>query len=207
MKFVIVFLIILFVILFGGFLYVNNLNKITGRVSGLGQVNITILPLLEINLSQAIINWSSGRIDEGEYNSTLYTNGSEVGVVLRGNWSGDNATAFLIENVGSTNCSLFMIAGKNASILFNSSDNSNQEYKWKIVEKEANSCINGTGSGGGWNAWADVNLTGPGTNVCSLFSFDNGADEVYINVLLTVPYNARNFGNISDSITVICNGV
>jgi len=204
--FAVLLIIFSFVYLFFGLIKFDNLRETTGFVTS-SYVNISIDPRLEINMTQSIVNWGSGTIDAGENNSTLYTNNTNSGVVERGNWSGENAKAFIIENVGSVNCSLFLLSGKNAEDLFNSASNSHQKYKWKVNDNETNSCLNATGLSGGWKGWADVNTTGSGTKICNSLSFRDGSDKIYINVLLTIPYDAQNKGNINDSITVTCNSV
>jgi len=181
-------------------------QKITGEVSN-AYVNISVDPSLEINLSSSVVNWSVGTINAGEVNATLYTRGSSNGNVSRGNWSGVNAKAFIVENVGSSNCSLFFQASKNASTLFLSSSGSNQEYQWNASNKEPGACINSSGLDNGWTNWSDVNITSGGTKICSQIGYTDNMDEVYVDILLTVPYDALNTGSLTDTVTLTCNAI
>ena len=186
------------------FVVVKSNKDLTGHATSF--VNISISPLLEINLSQNIVNWSSGTVNSGNLNATLYTNGSGDGFVLRGNWTGVGVRGFVVENVGSINCSLNIEAGKNASALFSSFSNSNQQYQWNVSNKESGACLNATG-GPGWNTWVDVNTTSSGTKICNSFGYLDNSDEIYIDVLLTIPSDAQNIGSVSDTISVTCSSV
>jgi len=171
-------------------------RELTGQV--LGYVNLTVNTVVSINMTNDVMNWSSGSINKGQLNSTLYTNGSNNGIVLRGNWSGKNAKAFIVRNIGVVNSSLFLKTEKNAHDFFNSLSSSNEEYQWNVSNKEVGSCSGGAELG----IWADVNKTGSGTKFCSQFGFQEGWDEVYIDLLITVPYDSGNLGLLSDTITI-----
>jgi len=178
----------------------NNLNlmqKLTGYSTSYGYVNLTILTYVSINLTVDSISWGEGNINAGEVNATLYTVGDEVGVVQRGNWSGVNASAFVVENTGNLNCSISIQSGKNAHDFFNSGTNSNEQYMLNVSNKEAGSCI-----GSSLGSWVDVNKTSGGTKFCNNFNFRQGVDEIYIDVLLTVPADAGNLDEQSDVIIV-----
>ncbi len=169
--------------------------------SEVGYINITIETLVSIDLNRSVINWSSGAVDLAENNATLYTQQDENGTVLRGNWTGENAKAIIVENVGTSNVSLYIMADKDAKEFFESSTNSNQEYKWNITNKEVNSCTGGISKG----IWREVNTSSPGTEICSQFGFSTSQNEVYIDVLLTVPQDATNIGEQSDLLTISAN--
>ena len=169
-------------------------DELTGYASGF--VNLTILTTVAINMSRDTINWSLGVIDSGELNATLYTSG-ENAYVLRGNWSNANVKGFVVENHGNMNASLFLISGKNASTYFGGSQ-SQQAYKWNVSNKETGSC-----NGGLLGQWQEVNISSGGTRVCSQFDFHRNNNEVYIDILFTVPYDVAYIWDLSDTITVI----
>lgn len=171
-------------------------KELTGFTSGF--VNITIYSKLQMNMSRDLINWSSGEINISEKNATLYTRGNNSGVVLRGNWSGDNVFGFIVENIGGINASLTLESDKNASSFFAGLSNTNQEYRWNVSNREAGACSGGAALG----LWADVNTTSGGTKYCSQFDFNQANNEVYIDVLLTIPYDLSNSGEQSSLITV-----
>lgn len=173
-------------------------RELTGYASGF--VNLSIMTTLSMNVSRDTINWSEGMINSGEMNATLYTSGEAAGV-SRGNWSSSNVKGLIIANLGSVNASIFLLSGKNAHDFFNSSSSSNEEYKWNVTNKESGSCSGGTTLG----QWQDVNKTSGGTKFCSQLDFHSNNNELYLDILLTVPYDSRNVGEQSDTITVTAN--
>lgn len=182
-------------------IFINILNpgfikEFTGYASG--YVNLSVNTQIIVNLTVSSLNWSSGTITGGNTNATLTTHGNDSGTVLRGNWSGDSAKAFVLENIGNINCSLFLYSEKNASGFFASLTNSNQDFKFNVSDKDSNSCF-GTSLLGNW---IDVNITSPGTKYCNQLNYHKESNELYIDVSLTIPYDAGNIGYISDTITI-----
>ncbi len=172
-------------------------EKLTGRASYSGFINISILTSININLTRDIINWSSGSINSGEVNATLYTRGESAGAVERGNWSGASALAIVVENIGNINCSLSIQTGKNAHDFFNSVSSSNEQYQLNATNKESGAC-----NGNLLGQWLDVNKTSGGTEYCSQLDFHRSSNEIYVDVLLTIPSDAGNIGEQSDTITI-----
>ena len=184
------------------FIKIYNFKKdLIGYASG--YVNIAINTLITINMSRDTVNWSSGMINSSFGNATLYTSGENAGIVLRGNWSGANAKAFIIENIGNVNSSLSIQTSKNAHDFFNSTSSSNEEYMLNVTDKEIGSCINSSALG----IWQDVNKTSGGTKFCSQFSFRKNSNEIYIDILITVPSDSGNVGEQFDTITIIGDAV
>jgi hypothetical protein len=114
--------------------------------------------------------------------------------------SGENVTSFVLENTGNINCSFFIQTNRNAHDMFNSSSNTNEQYKIKVSNRESGAC-----SGGSLNTWIDVNKSAPGTKYCNQFSYLNSSDEVFIDILLTVPYDIQNLGFRFDVVTITAN--
>ncbi|MFH1710821.1 MAG: hypothetical protein ABH840_00750 [Nanoarchaeota archaeon] len=189
------FILVIFIAFFGIFDFEGLL---TGKATNEGYFNITIMTSININMTQDSINWSSGIVDSGETNATLYTRGNDTGIVQRGNWSGAGAKAFVVENIGGVNSSIRLLTVKNAHDFFNSSTNSNEQYMWNVSNKESNSCSGGAVLG----MWAEVNKTAGGTEFCGQFDNSQTRNEIYIDILLTIPYDAQNFGEQSDTLTV-----
>ena len=171
------------------FLKISDFNKeLTGQASGF--VNLTVSSSVNVNLSRSSLSWGSGIVDTGEKNATIYTSGDANGTVVRGNWSGIGVNGFVVENLGTVNSTLSLKSGKNAIDFFGSLSSSNQEYRFNVSSKEDSSCSGGANLG----EWIDVNKTSGGTLYCAQFDFNNARDEVYIDVWLTVPYDAGNTG-------------
>lgn len=173
-------------------------NYFTGMATNEGYVNLSILTSVNINMTRDRINWSSGSVNTGERNATLYTRGDNTGIADRGNWSGADAKAFVVENIGGVNCSIKLQTMKNAHDFFNSSTSSNEQYMWNISNKNPESCSGGATLG----VWTDVNKTDGGTLFCSQFSNNIASNEIYIDILLTIPYDSQNTGEQSDILTV-----
>lgn len=171
-------------------------KKSTGKV--LGYVNLSVSALIALNMSQDTIDWGAGTVNASYLNSTLYTRGNNTGIVERGNWSGENATAFVVQNIGTANFSLFIQSGKDAHDLFESASSANEQYMINVSNKETNSCSGGAGLG----QWIDINKTTGGTKYCAQFSSLQNSNEVYIDVLLTVPIDSNRVGNLSDILTI-----
>jgi len=175
-------------------------EQITGFASG--YVNLTINTLITINISRNT-QWGGGMVNttEGATNASLTTI-QESASVIRGNWTA-GAKAIVIQNLGNVNASLFITAGKDAAGFFGGTPG-DQSYKWNITNKEAGSCLNATDVGG-WNRWADVNITTGGTKFCSQFGYVAGQNEVYLDTQLVVPYDAKNTSVQTDTITITGN--
>lgn len=173
---------------------ISEYNKqITGFASG--YVNITVDTQITINVTQDTINFGRGIITSGQLNATLYTNGAGTSVVERGNWSTAIASPIVVENIGNINASLKITAGKNASDFFDSATGSNQEYMINVSNKDAGSC-----NGGPVSLWNSANVTE--VVYCNQLDFNTNRNEVYVNVKLTVPYDARNIDAQSDILTI-----
>ena len=189
------FILIFFVYIFGIFDF-NEL--LTGKATNEGYFNITIQTAININLTRDSIAWGSGIVNIGESNATLYTRGDGAGVVQGGNWSGADAKAFVVVNIGGINCSLKLQTTKNAHEFFNSLTNSDEQYMWNVSNKEPGSCSGGATLG----QWADVNTTSWGTEFCKQFDNHQTNNELFVDILLTIPYDAQNRGEQSDILTV-----
>ena len=181
------------------FIKVSEFKKVLNGET-FGYVNLTVQTYVYLNITRETINWSSGTINDSFSNATLYTLGDNPGVVSRGNWSGTDAKAIAVENLGSYNCSIYIQTGKDAHDLFNSSSSSNEEYKLNVSNKKEGSCSGGTATLG---EWIDVNKTSGGTKYCGQFGNNDDNNEIYIDVLLTVPIDSNNVGELSDIITII----
>ncbi len=183
------------------FTVVNTTKEsVTGKATGF--VNITVHSRLEINLSVSQINWSEGSIEAGQTNATLFTSQTSS-TVNRGNWSDvSDPDAIVIENTGNINVTIAITATNNASGLFGGDLLiGEQEYKWNVTNKEVGACTSNSTS---LDVWIDANITSGGQNYCTEFGYTDVMDEIYLDVLLTVPYNmtASFSSDISDIITI-----
>ena len=173
-------------------------EQLTGFASG--YVNVTVYTQISINVSTDTIDWGSGSVDIGQQNATLYTKGASTGAVERGNWSeGANTKGIVIENLGSVNASLTLQGAHDAYGLFGSASNTNEQYLWNVSNKEVDSCYGGEET---MDQWRNANVTAAGI-VCSQFGFNDDYDEIYLDVWLTVPYDATNVTDRLDEVITI----
>jgi len=170
-------------------------KKLTGYASG--YVNVTVNTQVSINMSMDMINWSGGTVTAGESNATLYTSNAEGSTVLRGNWT-TSPSALAVANIGNINATLSLETGKNAAGFFGGT---NPQYMWNITNKDPSSC---NGATEGLNAWKNVNVTtlGGAGIYCTQFGYLTAANEIYINVWVSIPLDATKTGVQSDTLTV-----
>jgi hypothetical protein len=153
----------------------------TGRaVTITGQVNITIDSTATIHFAIDSINFGSGQVSAGNSSATL----DSLGNIINGNWT-PISEGFKLENTGNVNVSLNLRTGKTASEFLGGT---NASYQYNITESEPGSCLPGPINLG---EWYDVNTTGVGTEICSLFPFNAPNDEINIDVKLVIPSDAR----------------
>ncbi|MFH0906036.1 MAG: hypothetical protein V1824_01715, partial [archaeon] len=172
----------------------NELNHgITGYASAVtGYVNVTITSALLINISRSHVDWGIGIVNTTNTSCTnvsLITFGDNTGVVTPsgcGNWSGANAKSIIVSNIGNINCSISIASDKNASDLFAAAGGNDQAFAVNVTNRQANSCgVVATNITLG--LLYDVNKTGTGTIFCNKANFQNGANTLNIDFLLTLP--------------------
>jgi len=181
-------------------LFAYTLYNLTVKLTGydVGYVNLTISTLVDINVTTNTVNWGPGVVTDPNLNASLVTAGSAAGTATRGNWSGTNAKALVVENTGNVNCSLAISGVKNAATFFGGNA-SHQLYQWNVSNKETGAC-------GAWgetsmqNTWANVNTSA--ATVCNKLDYHPGNDEMYIDFKLVVPADATLLGALSDTITI-----
>jgi hypothetical protein len=194
-------LVIVLVVLLNLFIVLLHISFFKEDITGMatGYVNLSIMTQINIALYNDSIEWGSGAIDLGESNATLYTRGDNQAGVLRGNWSNNSVYGMTIANIGNINCSIFIKTSKNASSFFQSASNTNQEYKLNVSNKEGGACNGGVVLGD----WRNVNVSDTGTKYCSQFSYLTNNDEVFLDVLFTVPSDSQVTGYQSDQIVIM----
>ena len=105
-------------------------------------VNITISTLLSINFTTAKIDWGSGTFNAGSTRANLTTADYEDGLAnaIGGTWSittaANGSKGFVLENVGSVNATLNLMAGKTAATFLGGTS---PFYQFNITSIEASS--------------------------------------------------------------------
>jgi len=169
-------------------------EKLTGYASG--YVNITVNTQVTLNMTTEMINWSGGTVTAGETNATLYTNNGINSTILRGNWT-FSPSAIVVANIGNINTSLSLLTGKTAQMFFGGT---NPQYMWNITNKDPSSCNGNTTF---MNIWSNVNATPSAPlAVCPQFGYLTAANEIYLNMWVSIPYNANLTGYRADVISI-----
>ncbi|RMD67227.1 hypothetical protein D6817_02140 [Candidatus Pacearchaeota archaeon] len=178
------------------YLSVSTLSsKISGFASNTGEANLTVESSAAVNFTTDFIDWGSGQVDVGQTYAQLTT--LETNNVTNGNWTLQTAGGLRIENIGNVNVSLNLSVGKTAAQFIGGT---NPGYQWNVTAVEANACLNSTGGTGGLQLGTFIDTTTSQTEFCPIFQFVNTADEVRIDLNITVPYNAPP-GAKTDTIT------
>ncbi len=156
--------------------------ELTGRVTDTAQVNVTIESTANLQFTDAVINFSSGRVDVGQASATLISNHTEA---TNGNWTW-SADELTLENLGNVNLTVNLKSDKTADSLLNGTS---PVFQYSVNSSERSSCVQQEG-GITLIAWNDVNVTGLGTVICNPMGFENHKDLVTIYVKLVVPSDA-----------------
>jgi len=165
---------ILIVFAWGNAGFLSDFFKFTGMATG--TVNLTVQTSTNYNLTVDTINWSSGKVDEGEDFAILSTTN---GTVENGNWTAVTE-GFVIRNNGNVDLVVDISFGKVAASFIGGTS---PEYAYNITNNESGSCTAAGGfTLGSWNE-----VTSGTINVCSNLSFDNEIDEIRIDFLLKIP--------------------
>lgn len=186
--------------------YLNTFkNRLTGFATETGTINITIEELISINLTNATVNFGSGRLFEGASYGAVNTSTSGLAAsnVTGGNWSG-NTQGFFLENIGNKNVTMNISFGTDAAGLIGGSSPS-PLYEYNLTNFEPSSCTNLTGGAGG-NVSLGVFRTANTTAVlaCDRFAYDNVGkmnDSLRIDIALIIPSNSKT-GALNDTITL-----
>ena len=178
----------------------DEFKKLTGFGVLRGSVNITIISFRDVNFTRPEMNFSYGSLDAGVNNATLYTTGAGNVVVARGNWSASAASAkgLILENIGSGNASVTLQAAKSAATLWGGTA-TERAYMWNISSKEVGSCSTDAASEL-LNVFRDVNSSASG-KFCNHLSSLSASNEIYIDILLSIPYDTTAGQTVGDTIT------
>jgi hypothetical protein len=193
-----IFIFVFFAVSLIFFLY--TLYNLTVRTTGYatGYVNLTVNTAITINVTNDTVNWGPGTVTAPNTNASLVTSGTNAGTATRGNWSGTNAKALVVANIGNVNCSLALSGTKTAATFFGGTA-AEQAYQWNVSNREVSSC-------GVWgensmkDTWATVNTSA--ATVCNKLEYHTNMNEMHIDFKLVVPYDATQTGALSDVITI-----
>tara|TARA_Y100000034_G_scaffold106497_1_gene135261 strand:- start:1830 stop:2498 length:669 start_codon:yes stop_codon:yes gene_type:complete len=177
------------------YLSVENLTqKLSGYVT-VGEANLTVETLAQVNFTEWSVNWTSGRVSPGSVSASLFTEGT--GTVTGGNWTA--ASGLLVENIGNVNVSLNFTVSQNASEMIGGSFVAGKTpiFEWNLSDgdTESNSCTNiaGNANSATMDVYKAANTTvATGYNSalavgCAVFRFEAANDLVRIDFNITIP--------------------
>jgi cytoskeletal protein RodZ len=168
---------------------------VVGKVTDLGQLQVTVGAVTAINFTDDIIDWGTGTVTEGYSSCTLDTEGT-VGPGCTGFTAQTNG--FTIENIGNQDVILQLATGKTAATLLGGT---NPVYQYKMSVNERDACIGMTPT-----TWTDVNATSPGTTVCTNLQAADANDAVDVDVRIVIPSDSYT-GTLSDTFTATATAI
>jgi hypothetical protein len=150
-----------------------------GAIFGwLDSVTIAIADATEVSFTTASVNWGTGYVTVGGTICTLDTENTKTGCT---GFTAVNAP-FVIENIGTTDVKLELKSNASAADFIGGTSPS---FKWKVSSGEGTSCTDITPG-----TWANVNTTGTGTKVCTIFYADDNNDVLEIDLQVVIPSDA-----------------
>ncbi len=166
-------------------------SKLTGFATSGGWINLTVNENVAINFTFPMVNWSSGKVNDGETNAELDTSNQSAGNITRGSWK-SNVAGLVIQNIGNKNVTIALKASNDNGTFIGGTAANGPLYRWRVRTNESISCLfNSTAANN--NTWKDVNTSGTsGTLFCDYFYYEDSRDEIRIDFFVRVP---------SDSIT------
>jgi len=178
------------------FMNISKVVKITGK--SVGDINITIETLTQLNFTTSNINWGSGCVSPGKTSAIINTSSNGVDNVTNGNWTG-NSAGLVIENIGNKNVTLDLAAGLTAATLIGGTS---PDYEWNFSDgAEEGSCT--VSSPVTLGVFWDVNDS---ARICDVFNYDNSLDVLRIDIKLIIPADSTT-GAIGDVITATATAI
>jgi hypothetical protein len=143
-----------------------------------GSVGLTISGTTQVSFTTASVAWGTGSVTATGTTCTLDTEGHTTGC------TGFTAVSapLVIENIGTYDAKLELSSDKNAA---NFIGGTGSTFKWKMTNNETGSCTGITPA-----SYTDVNTTGVGTQVCTLFNATDTSDALNIYLEVVIPSDA-----------------
>jgi hypothetical protein len=162
-------------------------TKMTGFATSTGWVNLTVEESVAINFTRNTIDWGSGMVTTGQTYALLDTSNQSAANVTNGNWTG-NHNGLVIENIGNKNVSLQLkAASDNTTMIGGTSGGAGSLLQWKFSDNDTTTSCTWGDSGAQNNTWRNVNTSGNGNTVCDKFYFEDGRDQIKIDIFVKIP--------------------
>jgi len=175
------------------FAKISEINKelnAYATATATGYINLTVNTALAVEFTPTVIYWGPGLINvSGSTNANITTWGNQSRV-QGGNWSNATITGLIIKNTGNVNASLNFSMIKNVTDFFGLTSHSSKNYSINISLKESGSCNSSNNLP--LNKWLAANAST--WRVCNNFGGDGSYNELWVDVHLTIPYDANTTG-------------
>ena len=193
-------LIAIVVTLVGTMVNLSRLGGLQQQITGLigGAVNITVNATAAINLTQGVINWGSGNVNEG-VNATLDTN-NDTAYSVRGTWSSAGIRPFILQNIGNTPVNVSINSTTNATAYIGGSGPAFR-YFGQNAAGNTTACESGLANQTDFNPSGNASQKQP---LCNVFNFTNQRDHLWININITIPENAPTGSKNTTIVFIAC---
>ena len=176
--------------LFGTLFSLNRLGSLgaTGyATSANGTAIVVVNTSTSIKYVVATINWGSGLVNTtaGYLNCTLATDAANTAGCIGFNTV---SQGFILENDGNTVAAVTLSSNRTAAqFIGGTSDGGGPLFRYKVANNgtESSSCGSPNPA-----AYTDVNVTAPGTLICSALNYSDTQDSLEVDIYVNIPYTA-----------------
>ncbi len=185
--------------IFGAVLTLNRMAELTPTgfatsADDSGQAQINVSAELSIRFNQAVINFGTGYVNASSTYCPLGTNGTtpQMGLCVDFNTTIDEGN-LTIENTGNLVANLSLNFTKDADAFIGGTT---PEFKYRVTEpREDESCLGPSRNASNVDgAYANTNFDNVVEDtyqaICDNFLFDNGNDELHVELFVRVPENS-----------------
>ena len=156
----------------------------TGFATEYGDIRVEVQEAVRVNFTQQLIDWGTGQVLAGEDNATLSTV-ADVDNINSEGWS-NLSEGFIVKNIGNRNISLALNTTQNAAGFIGGTG---PAYEFNVTNNLPDSCTNSTGFN--LNEFHDVVANSTGQDICDVFEFTSGRDEIRIDLRLVIPSDSQ----------------
>jgi len=152
-------------------------------------VNVTVSESAAINFTVALVDFSSGSVNNGSAGATLETGVDSA--TAEGTWTGTQS-ALTLQNIGNVNVTLGLMANKIAADYLGGTS---PTFKYKVTDgaSDSGACVSNGAS-------TYTEFTTNNAVACSPLQFQDSADEIDLDIQLYIPSDS-NTGTQTATIT------
>ena len=151
--------------------------------AGTAQFNITAV--VSIDLTNTLVEFGAG-VTDGGVPAIINTGDAGTGSVTNGSWSAYSGAGFVVENDGNVAINVTVYSSNDADGFIGGTAAVNQ-YEWKTDETTDDGSAETVTCGSKIGSYTEVSTTANATMFCSNLLFGSAADEVELDIQLTIP--------------------